>query len=291
MNRPGRGPGAYGGGQRAQDTQGTLLRLWGYLRQQQRTLIGVVCLVLLTTVLTVIGPYLMGVAIDTFIIKGDLADLARIALTMLGVYVATSLGIWLQETVMAGLAQRTIRDLRGGLFATLQTLSQRYFDQHPHGDLMSRLSNDVGTISNVLTSSATQLISSALTIVGVAVMMLAINIPLAVVTLLILPLMMILTKGITQRTGAGFRAQQTHLGELDGIIEETVAGQRVVKAYVREVEVIKSFDAANRKLQQAATEAEIYAGFMGPVMNMMGDIDLYMSQFKGNAVPDVLVEG
>jgi ATP-binding cassette subfamily B protein len=127
----------------------------------------------------------------------------------------------------------------------------------------------VETISNVLTSSATQLISSVLTIVGVAVMMLVINIPLAVVTLLILPLMMMLTKGIIRRTRAGFRAQQAHLGSLNGIIEETVSGQRVVKAFVREAEAIKGFDVANRRLQQAATQAETYAGVMGPVMNLM----------------------
>ena len=274
LNRPGHGPGAHGGGQKAKDTRGTLLRLWGYLKHQKWTLVGVVCLVLLTTILNVLGPYLMGVAIDQFIIEGDLTGLARIALTMLGVYVVASLGIWLQETVMAGVAQRTVRDLRNDLFAKLQTLSLRYFDQHPHGDLMSRLSNDVENVSNVLTSSATQLISSALTIVGVTVMMFVINIPLAIVTLLILPLMMVLTQGVARRTRTGFRAQQQHLGELNGIVEETVTGQQVVKAYVREAEAIKAFDAANRKLQQAATQAGIYAGFMGPVMNMVNNVSL-----------------
>jgi ATP-binding cassette subfamily B protein len=231
-------------------------------------------LVSLTTILNVVGPYLMGVAIDTFIMRGNLSGLARIALIMLAIYVSASLGIWLQEFIMSVLAQRTVRDLRNDLFTKLQTLSLRYFDRHPHGDLMSRLSNDVETISNVLTSSATQLISSLLSIVGVSVMMLVINIPLALVTLLILPLMMLLTKSITQRTRAGFRAQQAHLGALNGIIEETVTGQRVVKAYVREAEAIGDFDVANRLLQQAATQAEIYAGAMGPVMNLIMNTSL-----------------
>jgi len=274
MNRPGHGPGAHGVGPRAKDARGTLLRLWGYLQHQKWALLGIAGLVVLTTVLGVIGPYLMGVAIDKFIAEGDLTGLARIALAMLGVYVLASLGTWLQGSIMAGVAQRTVRDLRNDLFAKLQTLSLRYFDQHPHGDLMSRLSNDMENISNVLTSNATQLISSVLTVIGVTVTMFAINIPLAIVTLLILPLTMILTKGVAQRTRTGFRAQQKHLGELNGIIEETITGQQVVKAYVREAEVIKTFDIANRQLQQAATQAEIFAGFMGPVMNLVNNISL-----------------
>jgi ATP-binding cassette subfamily B protein len=139
---------------------------------------------------------------------------------------------------------------------------------------MSRLTNDVETISNVLTSNATQLISSALTIAGVIVMMFIINIPLAIVTLLVLPLMMVLTRGVTQRSRTGFRAQQKHLGELNGIIEETVTGQQVVKAFVREQEAIQEFAVANRNLQRAATQAEIFAGFMGPVINMVNNISL-----------------
>jgi ATP-binding cassette subfamily B protein len=274
MHRPGPGPGARGGGQKAKSARDALVRLWGYLKHQKWTLVGVVFLVLLTTILDVVGPYLMGVAIDTFIMKDDLPGLARIALVMLGVYVLASLGIWLQETIMAGVAQRTVRDMRNDLFAKLQTLSLRYFDQHPHGDLMSRLSNDMENISNVLTSNATQLVSSALTIVAVTVMMFIVNVPLAVVVLLILPLMMVLTQGVARRTRMGFRAQQTHLGELNGIIEETITGQQVVKAYVREAEAIETFDVANRKLQQAATQAETFAGFMGPVMNLVNNFSL-----------------
>ncbi len=274
MNRPRRWPGAHGSGQKVKDTRGTLLRLWGYLQHQKWTLLGTVGLVVLTTVLGVVGPYLMGVAIDEFIMEGDLPGLARIALLMLGVYLLASLGIWLRETIMVGVAQRTVRDLRDDLFAKLQTLSLRYFDQHPHGDLMSRLSNDVENISNVLTSNAAQLISSVLTIVGVTVMMFIINAPLAIVTLLVLPLMLVSTKSVTGRTRTGFRAQQKHLGELNGIIEETITGQQVVKAYVREAEAIETFEVINRKLQKAATQAEIFAGFMGPVMNLVNNISL-----------------
>ncbi|MGD8968426.1 MAG: ABC transporter ATP-binding protein [Anaerolineae bacterium] len=175
---------------------------------------------------------------------------------------------------MAGVAQRVVRELRKELFDKLQALSLRTFDQHPHGDLMSCLSNDVETISNVLTSNATQLVSSALTIVGVIVVMFIINIPLAIVTLLVLRLIMVLTRGVTQRSRTGFRAQQRHLGELNGIIEGTITGQQVVKAYVREQEAIGEFDVANHELQRAATRAEIFAGFMKPAMNLVNNVSL-----------------
>ncbi len=276
MRRPGPGHrhGMHGPGPKAKDARGTLVRLWGYLKREKWPLVGVVFLVLLTTALSVTGPALMGIAIDRFILAGDLAGLARIALAMLAIYALTSLGIWLQQIVMASVAQHAVRDLRNDLFAKLQTLSLRYFDQHPHGDLMSRLSNDVENISNVLTASATQLIASVLTVSGVTVMMFVVNAPLAVVTLLILPLMMVLTKGVAQRTRKGFRAQQKHLGELNGIIEETITGQQVVKAYVREEEAIAEFDVANRKLQKAATQAEIFAGMMGPIMNLINNVSL-----------------
>ena len=259
---------------RAEDARGTLLRLWTYLKRQRWTLIAVVGLVLVTTLLGIIGPYLMGIAIDRFIATGDLPGLARIALLMLGIYVLLSLGIWVREVIMAGVAQRMVRDLRAELFAKLQTLSLRYFDQHAHGDLMSRLSNDMETVSNVLTSNATQLLSSLTRVVGIAVMMFVINVPLALVTLLVIPLMMVVTRKVSKRSRAGFRAQQKHLGDLNGIIEETITGQHVVKAYVREEEAIAEFEAANRRLQQAATRAEIFSGAMGPLMNLMNNISL-----------------
>jgi ATP-binding cassette subfamily B multidrug efflux pump len=271
---PGHGPGMTGGGQKARDARGTLVRLWGYLKREKWALVGVVSLVLLTTALNVTGPALMGIAIDRFILAGDMVGLARIALAMLAIYVLASLGVWLQQIVMASVAQHAVRNLRNDLFARLQTLSLRYFDQHPHGDLMSRLSNDVENISNVLTASATQLIASVLTVSGVTVMMFVVNAPLAVVTLLILPLMMTLTKGVAQRTRTGFRAQQRHLGELNGIIEETITGQQVVKAYVREEKATEEFGVANRQLQQAATQAEIFAGTMGPIMNLVNNVSL-----------------
>jgi len=247
-------------------------RLWEYLKHQKAALIGTALLVAVTTGFGLMGPYLMGKAIDEYILAGNLSGLARIVLLMVGVYVTTSLTTWLQIYVMVGVAHRTVRDIRNDLFAKLQTLPLRFFDQRTHGELMSRLANDVENISNVLTESVTQLISSALSLVGVAVVMFVLNARLALVSLVTIPLMMFLSKWVAARTRKGFREQQETLGTLNGIIEETITGQRVVKAYVRERAVVEEFEVVNRKLQHAATGAQIFAGVLGPMTNFVNNV-------------------
>jgi ATP-binding cassette subfamily B multidrug efflux pump len=278
--RPGFGPGRggppgmpmMGGMGQAEDVRGTMRRLWNYLKRQRWLLIGSVTLVALSSGLALLGPYLMGIAIDTYILKGDLPGLARTALLMIGAYGAASLATWLQLYVMASVAQRTVCDIRNDLFAKLQMLSLRFFDQRPHGDLMSRLSNDVENVSNVLNQGVTQFISSILSVAGVIVVMCLINWRLALVSLVTAPLMVFLSGAVARQTRQGFREQQATLGGLNGIIEETITGQRVVQACVREQAAINTFDVANRKLQRAATKAEIFSGFMGPMMNLINNL-------------------
>jgi ATP-binding cassette subfamily B multidrug efflux pump len=261
--------------ERAKDRRRTILRLWSYLQRQKVALIATTLMVVVTTGLTLLGPYLLGKAIDDYMLPGDLPGLARICLLMLGAYAASSLFTWLQAYVMAGASQRTVRDIRDDLFASLQTLSLRFFDQHTHGDLMSRLTNDVENINNVLSTSVTQLVSAALTMGGVAVVMILINPQLAAVTLLTVPMMILLiSRQVAKRTRAGFRWQQASLGRLNGLIEETITGQRVVKAFNREPVVMEEFAVANRDLQRASTRAQIFAGFVGPLMNFVNNLSL-----------------
>jgi len=258
--------------EKTKDTRGTLLRIWGYLKRQTWALAGTALLVAASSGLGLLGPYLMGKAIDEHILKGDLPGLARTASLMLIVYLITSLTTWLQTYVMTGASQRAVRDIRNDLFAKLQRLSLSFFDRHSHGELMSRLANDVENISNVLTESVTQLLSSLLGIIGVAAMMFLINFRLAIVSLVTIPLMMFLSQWIAKRTRKGFREQQASLGRLNGIIEETITGQRVVKAYVREEAIIEQFDAANHRLRRASTNAQIFAGTIGPLTNLVNNV-------------------
>ncbi len=275
---PGRGGGAnrFGGKvERAKDTRGTIRRIWGYLQQQRTALLLTAALVTGSTLLNLLGPYLLSRAIDRYIGSGDLPGLARLCLLMLGVYASSSLLTWLQSFVMAGAAGRTVRDIRADLFARTQTLPLRFFDRRAHGDLMSRLTNDVENINLVLTDSATQLVSGVLGMIGVAAVMFWLNPNLALVSIATISVLTLtLTRWIASRTRDGFRAQQAALGDLNGLIEETISGQRVVKAYGREGATIAQFDSANAEVRVAATRAQTLAGYMGPLLNMTGNIGL-----------------
>lgn len=272
-----RGPGMHvmGKVEHAQNTRETVRRLWSYLRQQRASLLLAGVIVVINTLLTLAGPYLLALAIDQYIIPGNLPGLWRIGAFMLAVYSANSLTTWLQAYIMAGAAQQTVRTLRNDLFARLQTFSLRFFDSRNHGDLMSRLTNDIENVNAVLSENVTQLISGLLSLVGVAFIMLWINWRLALVVLCLQPLLMLtVTRWVAQNTRVGFRDQQAALGKLNGLIEETVTGQRVVKAYSREPVVLEEFAADNGALRRAATRAQIYAGFMGPTMNFISNLGL-----------------
>lgn len=273
--RPGGGPlRIFGETEKSRDSRGTLLRLWGYLKRQRWTLAGAALLVMVTSVVDLLGPYLMGLAIDLYIDQRDLAGLARLAGLMILAYVVASAGTWLQTYLMAGVAQRVVRDLRRELFARLQTLPLRFFDQHAHGDLMSRLTNDVENISNVLATSFSQLFSSLMGLVGVIVIMFVMNVRLAIVSLVVMPLTYALARIIAGRTRQGFRQTQQTLGALNGMIEENITGQRVVKAFVRADTAIEEFSGVNRRLQRVALRARIMANCMGPLMNMVNNLGL-----------------
>ncbi|MBV9849697.1 MAG: ABC transporter ATP-binding protein [Armatimonadetes bacterium] len=278
LGRPGPGgPGARFGGkiERATDVRGTIRRLWGYLGRQRAALIAAALMVAATVGLDLLGPYLLGRAVDVYILPRDLHGLVRLCLLLLGVYSASSLLNWLQSYVMAGAAQRTVRDLRADLFATMQHLPLRFFDGRAHGDLMSRLTNDVDNVNQVLSGGVTQIVSGLLGMVGIAVTMFCLNSMLAAVSLATITAMtLLLNRWMARQTRTAFRQQQETLGRLNGFIEETITGQRVVKAYRRESAAIQQFDAANGELRQAATRAQIISGSMGPLMNTVGNIGL-----------------
>lgn len=259
---------------KSKDARSTLRRLWTYLERQRWVLMGTALLVIFTSIADLLGPYLMGLALDAYISKGDLPGLAQLLGWMALTYILASAGTWFQTYLMAGVAQRAVRDMREDLFARLQGLPLRYFDQHAHGEIMSRLTNDLESISNILATNASQLLSNVLGLAGVIIIIFMMNVPLAIVSLIIMPLTFFLTRMIAKRTRAGFRQTQKLLGELNGIIEETISGAQVVKAFVREEISFEQFSTVNRQLQKAALRARVLTSFMGPVMNMVGNLGL-----------------
>jgi ATP-binding cassette subfamily B multidrug efflux pump len=274
---PGRGPMAMMGvpKERAKNTRETLKRLWGYLRRQRTILIITSLMVIVNAVLNVLGPFLMGYTIDNYIMVGDLSGLLSMVLLLIAVHTAQSLITWLQTIVMVSAAQRTVRDIRNDLFRHLQKLPLRFFDQRPHGDVMSRLTNDVENVNQVLAEGVIQIVSGVVSMVGVAAVMLWVNPTLALFSMVwTAGMTIVITRFIGPRTRVGFRAQQAALGTLNGLIEETVTGQRVVKAYHREPVVIEQFSQANLELRKAATRAQIFAGFTGPMMNFVNNTGL-----------------
>jgi ATP-binding cassette, subfamily B, multidrug efflux pump len=259
---------------KSKDARGTLRRIWSYLERQRWVLVGVLVLVILTSIVDLLGPFLMGLAIDSFISKSNLPGLARLLGWMIVSYILAAAGTWLQTYLMAGVAQRAVRDMRTDLFARLQTLPLRFFDQRAHGDIMSRLTNDVENISNILANNASQLIANVLGLVGVVIIMFIMNIRLAIISLIIMPLTYFITRAVARRTRASFRETQQRLGELNGIIEETITGEHVVKAFVREEATTVQFSKVNRRLQKVALRARVFTDFMGPLMNMVNNLGL-----------------
>lgn len=291
--RPGPPMGMFREPEKTKNTSATLRRLWGYIGRQRWILIASTAMVVVTTILGLLGPYLMGKAIDTYITKGDMPGLARLLVWMAVIYVLSSAGTWVQNYLLAGVAQYAVRDMRRDMFTRLQALPVRFFDQRSHGEIMSRLTNDIENISNILASSFSSLISNVLSLVGTVVFMLMLNVPLALISMLTMPAAYFLMQFISRRTRRGFRETQQSLGNLNGIIEETVTGARTVKAFAREQTAVESFAQENRRLQKASLRARIFAGAGGPVMNMVNNLSYAVVAFSGGwlAVQGIVTVG
>lgn len=266
---------------RPKHTRNTLLRLWGYLRRQRGFLGAVVTLVTVATALNLVLPYLIGVAIDRYITPGDLDGLARLIVVMVVIAAAYALVTYFYTRLMIRVSQYTIRSLRDDLFAKLQQLPLRFFDQRPHGELMSYLTNDVENISLVLTENVTTFLSSLLIVIGMVTLMLFINVPLALVSFVVLPLTVYFTRYVARHTRQGFREQQEALSVLNGQIEETITGGKVIRAFGREPATIAEFEAQNERLRKTAIYAQTYGGLMGPGSNMIYNIGFVLIAATG----------
>ncbi len=269
-----RGPGGHGNRkiEKAKDVRGTLNRLVSYLRPYLGGLIVVFVLTIAYTGFSLAGPYLLGVAIDKYMSAKDLVGLRNIAFLMLGSYLLYWATQFAANYLVAGLAQKALRTLRRDLFEHLQTLSLSFFDRHSHGDLMSRLTNDVDAVNRAVSQNITQLIASLLTLVGVLVMMFVLNIWLALGTLLVIPLMLLLTASVARYTRTGFRAYQTELGKLNGLMEETISGQRVVTAFQRSSSVLDTFKGNNDEVRTTGIKAQTYVMLLPPLIGVLSNL-------------------
>lgn len=266
---------------RAKNSKQTIGRLWGYLKRQRGPLMAVFLLTALSAGLGLIGPYLIGRAIDNYIIPKDYNGLFRLCALLLGVYIVGAILNWIQLYMMNKVSQRTVWELRNDLIAKLQKLPLGFFDSKTHGELMSRTTNDVDNISNTLNQSVTQLISSVLTLTGALAIMLSLNVWLTLMNLLVVPITMVVTRRIARFTRSHFSGQQESLGQLNGFIEETVSGQKVVATFCREEKALEEFEIINRQLTRTAVKAQVFSGMMGPVMNVLNNLSFALIAFGG----------
>ncbi len=280
----GMGPAMARAGEKPRDFRGTLRRLLRYLRPRLWQIGMVFLLTVLSTLFSIVSPRIMGKA-TTVLFDGllarnagipgagiDFAQIARI-LALLGFLYLISAGFGvLQQYVMAGISQRTVYDLRNRVNEKLARLPLSFYDRHTHGEILSRVTNDIDTIATTLQQSLTQLITAIVTLVGVVVMMLAISPVLTLVTLVSLPLSAIVTVGVARRSQRYFRALQAALGELNGHVEETFTGHQVVKAFGQEAEAVAEFDRINHRLYEAGWKAQFVSGIIMPLMGLVNNI-------------------
>jgi len=273
MMRPGRG-GHMFGGERAKDSRGALRRLLGYLRPHRAVLVLVFVLATIGTAMALLGPFLMGVGIDRIVNRDELAAVLRVVAWMVGTYLVTWVANTGQGVLIATIAQRAMRALRGDLFEKLQSLSLRFHDSRRSGETMSRLTNDIDAISRVLSQNVTQLFSGLLTMIGILVVMFILSPWLALASMLVLPLMLGLVVVIGTKTRSAFRAYQSNLGTLNGTLEETYSGQRVVMAFGQEERILERFDEHNARVREMGIHAMTYALFIMPMMGILSNMNV-----------------
>ena len=315
----GRGPGMMGMGMgmppaKPKDFRGSFRRLFGTLRPERPLIVGVIILAVISVTLTVVGPKILGNAVNT-IFDGalgkqllssgltqdqliaslraqgqnqqadllsslhlnaagvDFGALGGVVVLLIGLYVVSSIFAWMQGYIMAGVTQRTVYRLRSDVDQKLGRLPLRYFDTHPRGDLLSRVTNDIDNIGQSLQQSLTQLITSLLTIVGVLILMLTISPLLAVVSLLAVPASLVVTVLIIRRSQKLFVAQWASTGALNGHVEEMHTGHAIVKAFGRQRQAVATFDEENQRLYEASYRAQFISGIIQPAMNFISNLN------------------
>jgi len=268
--RPGHGaPAAIA---RAKDPRGTLTRLASYFSDFRARLWLVAGTIVVYTLLGLVGPYLMGVALDRYIVARDAVGLGRIALIMLAAFLTSNVMQGFSSWLMASVSQRALKRLRRELFGHLQTLPMDFFERNPSGELMSRLTNDIDAVNQAVAQNITSLFASLLSMAGILVAMFVLDRWLAIASLLVVPLMFWFTRFVAVFTRKGFKELQKHLGKLNGVMEEAIGGQKIVTVFRRNDAVLAAFRAENEAVYRAGIYANTYALLLMPLTTVLGNL-------------------
>ncbi len=256
---------------RPQQMGKTLLRLWRYLAEYRGKIIAVTIMVVLSTVFAILGPYMAGTAINRFIVSRDEGILFYLAL-MAVVYVLQAVTTWFHNVWMIDVSQKTVLKLREDLFQQIHRLPIPYFAKRQHGEMMSRMTNDIENVSSTLNSSIIQVLSSFIMLAGIVGIMLSISPLLTLLTFTIIPLMILGMRWITNRTGKMFKEQQRNMGSLNGYVEETLSGQRIIKAFSQEDAVRGNFRERSSKIVVSGFWSQAISGLIPKLMNALNNL-------------------
>ncbi len=278
--------GPMGGGaptEKAKNFKGTMKNLVSYLAKYRIGFLFVLIFAIGSAAFSIIGPKILGNA-TTEIFEGlmrkvsgtgggiDFDKVLQILLFLLGLYVVSALFSYIQGMITTTISQRVSYNMRKEISEKINRMPLRYFDGQTHGEVLSRVTNDVDTLSQSLNQSLTQLITSVTTVIGVLIMMFSISWLMTVVALLILPLSMILVSGVVKRSQKHFRSQQEYLGYVNGQVEEVYSGHNIVKVFNGEEEVIREFKDCNNTLYESAWKSQFLSGMMMPITNFVGNL-------------------
>lgn len=286
MSNQRRGPmgghGRMGSGEKAKDFKGTLKRVLKYIGPYKFPILCVMLFAVGSTIFNIIGPKVLGKA-TTEIFTGlvgkvtggdgiDFGKIGRILITLLILYGASSIFSFIQGFIMTGVTQKLTYRMRKDISEKINRLPMNYFDTKTHGEVLSRVTNDVDTFSQSLNQTATQMITSVTTLIGVLVMMLSISPLMTMVALLILPISLVLISFIVKHSQKYFKNQQEYLGHVNGQVEEVYGGHSIVKAFNKEDDVLKEFNEMNDVLYQTAWKSQFFSGMMMPIMQFVGNL-------------------
>ncbi len=278
------------------NTKKVISNILGYLKKYKVRLALVVVLVIVSAAASVAGTYFLKPIIDNYIVpmigqkNPDFSGLAGILCVLAVVYILGALSSWAYSRIMVTVASDTLYRMRKDMFKKMQTFPIRYFDKNTNGDIMSRYTNDIDTMRNMLSQSIPQLISSAITVIGVFVMMLSLSIPLTFIVILIFFIITRVIGFIGGKSSDYYRNQQKKLGAVNGYIEELIEGQKVVKVFCYENESKKKFASLNDELKDAATNANIFASVIGPVMNNLSYFHYALTAVIGSTLTILTLE-
>lgn len=276
----GRGGGMAGG--KPKNVKKTIGRLLGYISHEKWKL-GIVCICVIGgTIANLAGSYMLRPIINGLTSEnGSTASLFKGILTMASIYLIAVIAQYLQQRIMIGISQNAIMNLRSELFGKLQKLPVRYYDTNHHGDIMSRFTNDVDAVGEMLNNTVVQLISGTINIVGTFSLMIYTNVWLTLITVFMIPVMLKAVQAVGGRSRKYYRAQQAAIGTLNGYIEETVTGQKVVKVFNHEADAKDEFEYLNKDLRGKQIKAQFFGGIMGPVMGNLSQVSYSLTACIG----------